>query len=236
MPLPRRFNSLPRVRPVRTTGFTLVELLVAIAVLALMSVMSWRAIDGMNQAQTVTREHGESLAELQAALGQWVADLDAVQAQADFSAIDFDGRVLRLVRRDALDGEFRSAGLRVVAWTRHSTSGQWARWQSPPLRLRGELDQAWQRAGQWTEASREPMAGEVRLMPLAGWELFYFRGDAWTNPLSAAGGTTSGTGTTTTTPSLPDGVRLVLQLPAGGVVAGRLQRDWVRPALTRTRS
>jgi len=77
-------------------------------------------------------------------------------------------------------------------------------------------------------------------MPLAGWEIFYFRGDAWTNPLSAAGGTATGTGSgttgTTTTPSLPDGVRLVLQLPAGGVVAGRLQRDWVRPALTRARS
>jgi general secretion pathway protein J len=74
-------------------------------------------------------------------------------------------------------------------------------------------------------------------MPLAGWELFYFRGDAWTNPLSAAGSASTGTtSTSTNTPSLPDGVRLVLQLPAGGVVAGRLQRDWVRPALTRSRS
>ena len=29
--------------------------------------------------------------------------------------------------------------------------------------------------------------GEVRLMPVVAWEVFYFRGDAWTNPLSSVG-------------------------------------------------
>jgi hypothetical protein len=35
---------------------------------------------------------------------------------------------------------------------------------------------------------------------------------------------------------LPDGIRLVLQLPAGAALAGPLQRDWARPVLTRRRS
>jgi general secretion pathway protein J len=35
---------------------------------------------------------------------------------------------------------------------------------------------------------------------------------------------------------LPDGVRLVLQLPPGGALVGRIQRDWVRPNLTRSRT
>jgi general secretion pathway protein J len=31
--------------------------------------------------------------------------------------------------------------------------------------------------------------------------------------------------------TLPDGVRLILQLPPGRAISGRLQRDWVRPTL-----
>jgi general secretion pathway protein J len=30
---------------------------------------------------------------------------------------------------------------------------------------------------------------------------------------------------------LPDGVRLVLQLPAGRAISGQLTRDWVRPTV-----
>lgn len=222
-------------------GFTLVELLVAIAVMAVLSLMSWRAIDGMGRTQAYTRERADAQAELQGALGQWVADLDAVLPQADLNAIDFDGRVLRLVRRDTLDTPVQSQGLRVVAWTRHTTSGQWARWQSPPLRERGELQAAWQQATEWAQAARgEAVVGEVRLMPLAAWELFYYRGDAWTNPLSATGTPNPGTGTdgtaTNGSANLPDGVRLVLQLPPGAAVTGRVQRDWARPLITRRRS
>jgi len=220
----------------RSRGFTLVELLVAIAVMAVLSLMSWRAIDGMGRTQAHTRERADAQTELQGALGQWAADLDAVLPQTNLNAIDFDGRVLRLVRRDTLDTPVHSQGLRVVAWTRHTTSGQWARWQSPPLRERGELQAAWQQATQWAQAARdEAVPGEVRLMPVAGWELFYYRGDAWTNPLSATGTPSAGTATDGSA-NLPDGVRLVLQLPPGAAVTGRLQRDWARPLITRRRS
>ncbi len=223
--------------PQAARGFTLVELLVAIAVMAVLSLMSWRAIDGMSRTQAYTRERADAQAELQGALGQWVADLDAVVPQTDLNAIDFDGRVLRLVRRDALDSPVQSQGLRVVAWTRHATSGQWTRWQSPALRERAELQAAWQQATQWAQAARdEALPGEVRLMPIAGWELFYYRGDAWTNPLSATGAPAAGSTATDGSANLPDGVRLVLQLPQGAALPGRLQRDWARPLITRRRS
>lgn len=220
-------------------GFTLIELLVAISVMALLSLMSWRAIDGMYRTQTMTRERTDSLTELQGALGQWVADLDAVVPQPPVNAIDFDGLVLRLVRRDVMDTAIDSPGLRVVAWTRQPTTGLWTRWQSPPLRTQAELLAAWQQATQWAQANRdETVPGEVRLMPVASWELFYYRNDAWTNPLSATGTAAPGAapGADDGSANLPEGVRLVLQLPPGAALPGRLQRDWARPNITRRRS
>lgn len=218
-------------------GFTLVELLVAIAVMAVLSLMSWRAIDGMYRTQTITRERADQLSELQGALGQWVADLDAVMPQPGFAAIDFDGLVLRLVRRDVMDTPQQSPGLRVVAWTRQNTTGLWTRWQSPPLRTQAELLGAWENAAQWAQATRsDAVPGEVRLMPLVSWELFYYRNNAWANPLSASGAPTTGAeGAGDATP-LPDGVRLVLELPPNAAMSGRLQRDWTRATVTRRRS
>ena len=39
----------------RQRGFTLVELLVALMVMALLAVLSWRGLDGMTRAQTQTQ-------------------------------------------------------------------------------------------------------------------------------------------------------------------------------------
>lgn len=223
----------------RQRGFTLVELLVAISVMAVLSLMSWRAIDGMYLTQNITRERTDSQTELQGALGQWTADLDAVVPQTAVNAIDFDGLVLRLVRRDVMDTPDDSLGLRVVAWMRQPTTGLWSRWASPPLRTQAELLAAWQQATQWAQATRDAaVPGEVRLMPVAAWELFYYRNDAWVNPLSASGSAPpgAGPGQNDASANLPDGVRLVLQLPPGAALPGRLQRDWVRPTLTRRRS
>ena len=62
----------------RSRGFTLIELLVAISVMALLAVLSWRSIDGMTRTQTLTQQRADQLLRLQAALGQWGADLDAI--------------------------------------------------------------------------------------------------------------------------------------------------------------
>ena len=59
-------------------GFTLVELLVAIAVMALLAIVSWRGLDGMVRAQQITRERADAVLELQTVLAQWGADLDAM--------------------------------------------------------------------------------------------------------------------------------------------------------------
>lgn len=222
----------------RARGFTLVELLVALFALALMAALSWRGLDGMIRTRHLTEARADEVLTLQTGLAQWGADLDAITALPPSPALEWNGRVLRLTR---LGSQSASDGVRVVGWTRRE--GQWRRWQSPPVYTRGDLDAAWAEADLWAQNPSDAMrAQEVAITPLADWQIFFFRENAWTNPQSAATATvtpmstTTGTTVTTTTTNssttLPDGIRLVLQLPPGRAISGQLQRDWMRPTLT----
>jgi len=227
--------------PKRLHGFTLIELLVAIGILALMAGLSWRGLDGMARAQAQLQQRADTVLTLQAGLSQWAADLDALVQLPNTPALDWDGRALRITRRStSAPGD----GLLVVAWSRRDVdgSGQWLRWQSPPVQTRGELQTTWARAAQWAQnASEEDKKLEVRVAALEQWKVFYFRADAWTNPLSSDGAPppppptaqTSGSGVIAapTDPVLPDGVRLVLTLAPNDAFAGTLTRDWARITL-----
>lgn len=223
-------------------GFTLIELLVAISLMALMAVLSWRGLDGISRAQTQLQQRSDDVLTLQASLGQWAADLDAMAEQPNMPSLDWDGRALRILRHgSASPGE----GLHVVAWARRTVdgAGQWMRWQSPELRSRAALDLAWQKAQLWAQTpSDEDRLREVRTVALDTWQIFYYRGNAWTNPLSSAGALDSAMeANPEATPvapaavavadNTPDGVRLVLSLSAGQAISDTLTRDWVRPVL-----
>ncbi|MCF8168208.1 MAG: prepilin-type N-terminal cleavage/methylation domain-containing protein [Rhodoferax sp.] len=218
----------------KLAGFTLIELLVALGVMAVMAGLSWRGLDGMVRTQEQVRVRTDMALTLQAGLSQWGADLDAMVQLPQTPALDWDGRALRISRRNTAAPE---GGMLVVAWTRRSLdgTGHWLRWQSPPLKTRGELDSAWARAAQWAQnPGDEERKLEVRLAPLDQWSVFYFRGNAWSNPLSSEGNTViPGVAPLSTTAGavLPDGVRLVLTLPEGGAIGGQLTRDWIRPTV-----
>jgi len=214
----------------RVRGFTLVELLVSLFALALLAGLSWRGLDGMMRARDQTRTYADEILTLQTGLAQWGADLDAITALPPSPSIEWNGRVLRLTRRSSLAP---ADGARVVAWTQRQ--GQWLRWESGPLQTRGELESAWLDADLWSRNPSDAMRRqEVAIGPLQDWQIFYFRENAWSNPQSTSAGSTPATATSPATAAggLPDGLRLVLQLPAGRAISGRLQRDWMRPTLT----
>ena len=210
-------------------GFTLIELLVAVSIMAMMAVMGWRALDGMQQATVQTRAHTDTVLTLEAGLAQWGTDMDALMELPQTSAIDWDGRAMRLTRRSGTD---RAEGVTVVAWTRGERNGsdQWLRWQSAPARTRQEWQGAWSAAALWAQSpSDAAKQREVQISPLAQWQIYYHRGGTWSNPLSSSA-EASGTATAgATLAALPDGVRLVLTLPAPHPYAGTLTRDWARP-------
>jgi general secretion pathway protein J len=238
-------------------GFTLIELMVAIGIMALMAILSWRGLDGMTRAQSQLQSRSNEVLTLQAGLGQWGADLDAMVQMPQVQPLDWDGRAFRLTRRSApvvqtLGSASNSSpdasaartppGLNeavlVVAWSRREIegAGQWLRWQSAPLRTRGEVAAAWAQAAQWAQNPGDlERRREVRIAPLSQWQLFYYRGDAWSNPLSSNGvapGTPVAPGAPLTADAaIPEGVRLVLTLPGGQAISGVLTKDWVRPTL-----
>jgi general secretion pathway protein J len=224
-------------------GFTLVELMVAISVLALIAILSWRGLDGMVRTQTLTQARSDQVLAMQASLGQWRADLDALAQVGTVRALDWDGQVLRITRRNPSNP---ADGLLVVGWTARNVDGQntWLRWQSPPVRSRGELDTSLAQAARWARnPSITDQRNEIKLGPVMQWQVFYFRGNAWTNPLSSPGGAAprptggaDGGATGALQPlvdlSVPDGVRLLLTLPGEHPLGGRITLDWARPTLS----
>jgi general secretion pathway protein J len=229
--------------PRASRGFTLVELLVALFAMALLAILSWRGLDGMTRAQTQTEARSDEVLTLQVGLSQWAADLDAIMQLPPAPALDWNGRVLRLTRRDT---GAATDGVLVVAWTRRvvNGSGTWLRWQSPQVTTRGELEQQWQRADLWSQnPGDEEKRGEVAVTALDDWQIFFFRENAWTNPQSSDASASAALARGLApqqifapVPVLPDGVRLVLFLPPGQAIGGMLTRDWVRPTLGANKS
>jgi len=213
-------HGITRERHGRQAGFTLVELLVALALMALMAGMAWRVLAGMQTAMEVNRQHADAVLTLEAGLGQWSADLDALVALPQTRTLEWDGRALRLTRR--LPGD---EGAVVVCWTRDERDGvaQWLRWQSAPVATREAWLTAWAAANAWVQgADTSTRTREVRITALPQWQLFYYRTGAWSNPLSSAG---TGPGAEA---NLPEGIRLVLTLPPNHPLPGTLVRDWTR--------
>ncbi|GBU14900.1 hypothetical protein AwPolaro_02780 [Polaromonas sp.] len=230
-------------------GFTLIELLVALAAMALMAGLSWRGLDGMMRAQTQISQQADAVLTLQAGLTQWNADLDALLQLPRTPTLDWDGRGLRIVRRSTVrPGD----GALVVAWAQRNINGTdyWLRWQSAPQFSRVELQTAWAQAAQWAQNPGDAeKQKEVRITALAQWRIFYFRDNAWSNPMSSGNANVPDANPSpnpnqnpdqnpnqnpnpaATNQALPDGIRLVLTLPDSEAISGVLTRDWVRPTL-----
>ena len=210
-------------------GFTLIEVLVASTILALMALISWRGLDGMSKAQVALQTRSDANQTWQVGLAQWRTDLDNMVTLQNTPALDWDGRVLRITRQQSQDPQ---AGMQVVAWT--LGNGQWTRWQSAPLTQRDAWAQAWTQAQVWGESAGNPMpnnANEVLVHAIRSWQIYYHRDGAWSNPLSSAANT-AGTNNSSSSAALPEGIRLVIDLAENAQVQGKLTLDWVRPTFT----
>ena len=215
-------------------GFTLIELLIAITLMAVLAGLGWRGLDSLMRSRDITQAQVDKTAVMQTVLAQWQADLNAIQPLPGLNdaGVSWNGRTLRMTRRaTAWRAEGGDAGLWVVAWTLRDQ--HWIRWQSPAVQTRVAAQQAWVQAERWGQnPSTDDMTYETVLLPLDTWQLTYFRGNAWTNPLSSVEKSSG-------MPNLalpPDAIRLQIDLPASTGLQGRLTLDWVRPNFSNTKT
>lgn len=156
----------------RSTGFTLVEVLVALLVMAILAGLAWQALDGVVRARDDSQGRIDRTVRLATVLTQWEQDLQAVHDTEAVPALAFDGQTLRLTRRS-------EGGVQLVAWA--VRNNQWQRWAGPTLANTGELQEAWLRSQQLL--GTEP--GTVLLAEDASqWQIYFARDGQWSNAQS----------------------------------------------------
>jgi general secretion pathway protein J len=230
-------------------GFTLVEVLVALVIMATLAVMAWRGVDGIMRTRDASQTRMENTLRLTTVLAQWEQDLASVQQTDAVPALAFDGATLRLTRRT-------DEGVQLVAWSLVPTTGtaeksgaavtpgaadnsgapsnSWMRWTGPAVTESAALQDSWLRSQslQGSEPGQLRTVGGVSM-----WQLYCFRSNAWTNcqssgdvvkpnPLTgfAVGGSPQVPQAKT---ALPTGVRLVLTFVGGNGYDGTVTRDVV---------
>lgn len=198
-------------------GFTLVEVLVALLIMAVVAAMSWQGIDAIVRTRDISAQRLEQQLRLQSVITQWEIDLQEVQDSGIVPALQFDGASVRLTRRSA-------GGLQLVVWSLRGDS--WTRWASAPASRSAEFQDTWVRSQQLL--GNEP--GQLRaLTGVESWQLYFWRGNAWSNAQSSAGGSTSpappGVPGLSVTQPLPEGVRLLIKFTGGSGLTGTLTRD-----------
>ncbi|MEO5697299.1 MAG: prepilin-type N-terminal cleavage/methylation domain-containing protein, partial [Burkholderiaceae bacterium] len=136
----RSRGRTPTLCPPR--GFTLVEVLVAMMVMAIMAAMAWQGVDGIVRTRDASQSRLERTLRLNTVIAQWDQDLAAIQDTAILPiALSCDCAAVRLTRRTP-------DGVQVVAWAlRPGDQGSaWVRWAGPSVTTAGELQDSWLRS------------------------------------------------------------------------------------------
>ena len=218
-------------------GFTLVEVLVALMVMALMAAMAWQGVDGVVRSRNDSQARLEQTLRLNTVVAQWEQDLASIQDTGAAPGLQFDGVSLRFTRSTA-------GGMQVVVWSLRPASliggseiasspkGEvLQRWAGPVVTSKNDLQEQWFRSLQF-------LGNEVgqlsTLGGLSSWQVYFYQGNAWANAQSTGNsvnagnpGTATGSGANAANAgqALPSGVRVVLAFAEGSGSVGSLTRD-----------
>jgi general secretion pathway protein J len=176
----------------RRPGFTLVELLVAISILAIVAVLGWRGLDSIVRARTALTQQMEVTRGMQLAFAQMQSDCEHVATRDIVDTrpwLQVGGGRFTLVRQ--VFTENQPARLQVVSY--RVVNGTLLRRESQGTRDLTELDGLWQAAVSDTDVS-----GGVALQSgVAGMQVATWINNAWrqagVDPGANAGAATEST-------------------------------------------
>lgn len=211
----------------RSAGFTLVEVLVAMFIMAMLAAMAWQGVDGIVTTRAASQGKMEQLLRLNTVLAQLQQDLESSQDSGALpqSLPSFDGISLRITRQSP-------EGMQLVVWSLRG--GTWLRWAGPAVRTTRALQEQWMSSQQFIGSE----AGQLRtLTGISEWQAYCYRGNAWSNCQSSAGAVegdaaaapsqpASGAPTPTSANADPlKAVRVVLTFAEGSGFSGSVTRD-----------
>jgi general secretion pathway protein J len=159
----------------RSRGFTLVEVLVALFVMAILAGMAWRGVDSMSRARSEGSARMERMLRLGTVVTQFEQDLAAIQVETGVPPLTCDGASLRLSRR-------AEGGVQMVVWALRG--GHWTRWSGPVVNHKKELQESWLRSQQLLGNE----TGQLNALDgVTGWQVYFYRQNSWSNCQSTPG-------------------------------------------------
>lgn len=222
--MPAMPHTFTATRPQRVQhGFTLIEVLVSLLILAVLAATAWKGMDGISTARQVADDNLKQTLRVQSVITQFEADMAQVMDLQIVDGMQFDGAHLRVTRRI-------SEGVQVVVW--YVQRNRLFRWASPVTTKVGELQKYW--LSSYQLQGREP-GTLTALKGVERWQVYCFRGGSMSNCQSSGdltqskqtqvGGATGAAPGAANRFSLPNAVRCQLTLGEGSGFAGTLTRD-----------
>jgi general secretion pathway protein J len=158
----------------QAAGFTLVELLVAISILAMVAVLGWRGLDGIVRARVALTEQMETTRGMQLAFAQMQSDLEHVAGQEIMDQRPYllaDQDRLTLVRVASTENE--PTRLQVIAY--RVVDGTLTRRESAGTRDLKQLDALWKSMTNSTD-STQPVALQAGVNAM---QVLYWQNNQW---------------------------------------------------------
>ncbi|VXC16776.1 type II secretion system protein J [Massilia sp. 9I] len=170
--------------PIRTRrGFTLVELLVAISILAILAVLGWRGLDGIVRARIALTEQMEVTRGMQLAFAQMQSDCEHLAGHEIIGRrpnLQWADNRFVLVRK--VYNENEASQLVVVSY--RVVDGNLVRRESRGTRDLAQLEALWQAAA--SDAPSDAASPVTLQGGLAGMSILVYQANQWRSEAAAA--------------------------------------------------